>query len=442
MKGVFAWLKSHLLMVVSTVVIVASLPTGWFFSSGWNKEIKTQQEKRANQAYNKIKNAKVTYVIPSLLPGEEPITESRPPNPYVTEFYKTQRALRQQQASGIVGEVEGFNEGGHRLLAPDLLPVPVSVQQETRLKYAFLAKMAGDQQLGQRSIYHTLFESIGAGGPPDAVKLATSIQDLRDRETERMLAESATGSVSAEGQAQLTKLLTDRRLAEAQRRAKEISVYAGMSSFDPQGFGTETAQIPPPERGKREATEAPTLDEVFEWNFDYWVVSDLLLAVDHANTDAGGTRANVENAVVKRIERLSVEALPLAGATDEVRVDPYGEPIVEPTSEGADPSVSVTGRISTEAYDVVNARVTLVVDAARIPRLFQAIAETNLMTVLDMDITEVDIWGDLRQGYFYGNAPVVRVSLEIETIWLREWTTPMMPESVKKALGMTVEDDG
>ena len=62
--------------------------------------------------------------------------------------------------------------------------------------------------------------------------------------------------------------------------------------------------------------------------------------------------------------------------------------------------------------------------------------ETNLITVLDMDVREVDLWADLRQGYYYGKAPVVRVDLELETVWHRDWTVPMMPQSVKSALGV------
>jgi hypothetical protein len=113
------------------------------------------------------------------------------------------------------------------------------------------------------------------------------------------------------------------------------------------------------------------------------------------------------------------------------------------SAEGKDPSVSVTGRVSTDAYDVVPARLTLIVDASRIPDIFQAFAETNLMTVLDIDISEIDVWEELRRGYFYGSdAPVVRAELEIETVWLRSWTTPIMPESVKQVLGIETAEDG
>ncbi|QKK07272.1 MAG: hypothetical protein HND58_03245 [Planctomycetota bacterium] len=440
MKGILGWIKSHLIMVVSTVVIVVSIPLGWMFSSKWNADIRAKQEQRVSQAYNKVKNAKVTYVIPSLLPGEQAVSETRAPNRYVTEFYAEQRKEREAQAAEVVTTVIAFNKNGHTLLAPELLPVPSNRQQETRLKYEFLDRMAGDPVTGATTIYRDLLRSIGAGEAPDPVKLATTIQDLQTREMERMIAESGAGSISPEEQEQLRKLLADRRLAEAQRRARDVSVFMTMAAFDPQAFGPTSAQIPPVDQRARPATVAPSLAEAFSWNFDYWVVSDLLRAIDKANTDAGGTRANVENALVKRVERIGVEALPLTTEEAAQEFDSFGQAIetetFEASSEGTDPSVSVTGRKSNAEYDVIKARMTLVVDAERLPRLFKAFSETNLITVLDMDVREVDLWADLRQGYYYGKAPVVRVDLELETVWHRDWTVPMMPQSVKSALGV------
>lgn len=441
MKGVLSWLKSHLLIVICTIVVPGALVSGWIFSSKWNEKIRTGQEQRANSAYNKIKSAKVTYVLPSLVPDEPAWSETRPPNPRVTEFYAAERAKRLDRASGIVGDVEGFNRREHAVLDAELLPVAVRPQEETQRKYALLAQLAGDKQLGVPSRYLKLFGDIGAGGPPDPVKLATSIRDMLDRETERVLAESGTNSLTAEQRAGLDKLLSDRRVAEAQRRAKEISVYGGVESLDAAGFGAKSAVLPPRSRTDRGSPVAPSLAEAFGWNFDSWVVGDLLAAIDRANTDAGGVRANVEHAVVKRIERLSIEALPV-----EVKPDPSGQQVDPPIEDAlaeagaSDPSVSVTGRVSNSDFDVVRARLTLVVDAESLPRLFQAFAETNLMTVLDVDLSDVDAWGELRQGYYYGSGRVVRAELEVETVWLRQWTTPLMPDTVKKALGIATED--
>jgi hypothetical protein len=60
--------------------------------------------------------------------------------------------------------------------------------------------------------------------------------------------------------------------------------------------------------------------------------------------------------------------------------------------------------------------------------------------VTDLDLGEVDAWAALDEGYFYGDEHVVRVTLEVESIWLKSWLVPMMPEELRKALGMKVEE--
>ena len=72
------------------------------FSTKWNKDIREKQSQRANNAYNKIKNAKVTYVIPSLFPDEPAWSVSRPPNRSVTEFVAAERDARLGSAVGVV----------------------------------------------------------------------------------------------------------------------------------------------------------------------------------------------------------------------------------------------------------------------------------------------------------------------------------------------------
>ena len=64
------------------------------------------------------------------------------------------------------------------------------------------------------------------------------------------------------------------------------------------------------------------------------------------------------------------------------------------------------------------------------------------MTVTDVDLQEVDIWEELRQGYYYGTEHVVRATISVETVWLRSWVTPIMPDPVKQTLGIQVSNPG
>jgi hypothetical protein len=87
-------------------------------------------------------------------------------------------------------------------------------------------------------------------------------------------------------------------------------------------------------------------------------------------------------------------------------------------------------------YDLRQVMVTAVVSAKSLPKWLDAIAKTNFMTVLDMDVEAIDAFEHLKAGYYYGNDPVVTVKLVIETAWLREWTKKYMPADVRAELGI------
>jgi hypothetical protein len=103
--------------------------------------------------------------------------------------------------------------------------------------------------------------------------------------------------------------------------------------------------------------------------------------------------------------------------------------------------VSFTGREGGQAdsaYDLRTVEVVAVVSSAELPKFLDAIGKVNFMTVTDLDLSSVDIWNEIQQGYYYGQDHVVRVAMTIETVWLRSWMTPLMPDSVKQTLGVPI----
>ena len=74
-----------------------------------------------------------------------------------------------------------------------------------------------------------------------------------------------------------------------------------------------------------------------------------------------------------------------------------------------------------------------------IPAVMDALAQRNFITVLKSDIEPVDPFNDLHGGYFYGAEPVSSIELELETIWFRQWMSPFMPDDVKQALGIPLQ---
>lgn len=101
--------------------------------------------------------------------------------------------------------------------------------------------------------------------------------------------------------------------------------------------------------------------------------------------------------------------------------------------------VSITGRSTSPSnpdYDVRNAEIVAVVSSERLAVFLDALSRVNFNTVLQVRLGEVDVKADLERGYYYGNEHVVRATITLETVWLRNWTSPLMPASVKKTLGI------
>lgn len=105
-------------------------------------------------------------------------------------------------------------------------------------------------------------------------------------------------------------------------------------------------------------------------------------------------------------------------------------------------NVSMSGRVSNALYDVRHAQVDLVVEFRQLPTLFKAIGKTNIMSVLNVHIADEDEYEALQAGYVFGPHDCVRIQMLVETIWLREWTAPLMPQVVKDQLGIVPPKPG
>ena len=205
--------------------------------------------------------------------------------------------------------------------------------------------------------------------------------------------------------------------------------------------------------------EMPSLAEMFVWQWDQWIVEDMLAALTAANADS----RSVLDAPVKRLRYLQVLDNPLAAQEESSSkssgpagfgMNNSGRGPAPPDAAGApamaanpkapvpmDFNRSFTGRKSNPLYDVRNVAMGLVVDVDRLPEVLDAIAKQNFFTVIDMDIEQADPFTDVREGFMYGSSPVMRVSLLVETVWLREWTTEYMPDELKKMMGIALPPD-
>jgi hypothetical protein len=93
-------------------------------------------------------------------------------------------------------------------------------------------------------------------------------------------------------------------------------------------------------------------------------------------------------------------------------------------------TASPTGRESNPIYDVRHAVLTVIIDSSRIPQLLNALSSVNFMTVIGMDVEDVDEYEALREGFYYGSDDTVSLDLTIETLWLRSWTAGHLTEQI------------
>lgn len=98
---------------------------------------------------------------------------------------------------------------------------------------------------------------------------------------------------------------------------------------------------------------------------------------------------------------------------------------------------SPTGRSSNALYDVVRFGFVVYLNAHRMLEFNNELSHNRFINVLQMDVVAVDRAADQAAGYWYGDAPVVKVTYDCEALFLRDWTKKWMPKEVKDRLGIT-----
>jgi len=442
---VLGWVKANLLVVIFTAVTLLMLPGAFVASGKWNEKIQSTAKAEFDSLNRELDGAaKVTYSLPAVFYGEQTISQSRAPNAAVTSFFKSKREDRTRQVSAVVESAVERNQGEHEVLLPELLPNQPDARRRERLSDDFAKMLLGEGN--QASVYKRLLDRINAGGPVDPDEVAAIVGDYNQQESERLLnpGASTTGtapSLTAEQSEALAERLVQRRLWVLNQRASDLSVYAGPEAILTRPSDPSASQ--PPLKG---IAKVPA-EDLYRWQWDYWVIEDVLGAVARANTDATGP-TGVPDSVVKRIDRILVqmpnfEAPGGAGEEDEDDRGYSGSSSSGVTGGGLWPG-SHTGRLgeSPDGMDVRMVRLEVVVSTERLPRLFQALGEQNFMTVTSVKLQDYDAWEDLKKGYYYGPEHVSKAVIDVETVWLREWTKESMPDELREKLGIPREEAG
>ncbi|MDB5301773.1 MAG: hypothetical protein JWO87_3436 [Phycisphaerales bacterium] len=170
-----------------------------------------------------------------------------------------------------------------------------------------------------------------------------------------------------------------------------------------------------------------------------WVQNDVADAIVRVNAKA----ANVMESPVKQLMKLElpddvsqyIQVAPATAAAAGVPAVPAPEAL-----SGKAYNRTPTGRVCNPLYDVIQFTLQINVDARQVPIIVSELERGRLITIYQADAVTVDAQAAVDDGYIYGTAPVITLTLKGEELFMRQWTVKLMPEAVRTALGITAAD--
>lgn len=441
-KPAIGWIKGHLFIFVMSLLIVLFLGCGWYFSGGLNTQLVSDIDDHKKN-FQKLDKASKTSVTLPMTSGD--FTASGTLNQALLgsldELSKTM-AGDVQSAKDLVLKHNG--EGSKKLLVDESqFPNPPQSKREDLPNKVHAALITA---------YDEMLEAANAGTPPALDSVEAMLLREQSRFVQADLRKTSRDELTEQELSELTSKLTQARLQMYNEVAGKITFYASPRTFK---------LVESPFVTKQDHS----LAEMYTWHWDWWVAEDLVSAIAAANSNpVSGKALTVADAPVKRL--ISVQSLDApfessasrtgnsagrqaggsgrgGGSTPAATVGPLPEPMVGMDgSLDVDFAVSLTGRTSNKVFDVRNVRVVLIVETAKLPRLVNALGNENFMTITNVSVQPANAFAAAERGYIYGANPVSRVTLDLETLWFRQWTAAWMPQDVRDALGIKSKTSG
>lgn len=419
MKAILNWTKSNPVIIICAVTFVCSLGlVGYVMSAGGDF---TESMKKVNGQINELKSLMLQNVQ---IPPEKP--DGLPRFPKITVNQHAINDLRDAYTK-MNGEYEGIfkfsiqhNQAQHLEMIEGIFPDP-----------GFVAARPFDAKERYRLSLREVFEPFSptAGYPQIDAKPPISAQEI-NAALDRVEKDYLEGNfLPPKTRAQLTPQEAE-RLKELQARkhidvllshAKSTHIYAQTDPGLP-GFPFEILSW-----SAESMSRPPSNIEIWDGQMALWIQQDICRAIQIANK-VETPASNVMNAPVKQLISVRVDPKYI-GLTKDDALD-VARRIPD------DFSLSMSGRYCNPLYDVRHVYVSLIVDSKRMPEFFNALSQVNFMTVIGMKVTDVDEYEMVRQGYVFGPVDCVKLDMQIESIWLREWTMKLMPKDKKIELGI------
>jgi hypothetical protein len=448
-KAVLAWIKQHPLVPVFSGVVLLALGLGWWFAGQVNGSVRSEAESQAARMneLSSLEKGSVNLVVP----GRDPIAVTTVINQRILDEYSAATSALRGDADRIVQSALARNRRDHAPVMDNVFPQPKAERRRQTLALDFHARLV--------EAYRELLKQSNAGSPPETKDLVEHLIRRENQYIQSTLRKADRQALGEEEIADLKAELAKNRLGFYGEEASKLSVYADLDAFE----------IPPSPEGKT----PPTVDQMFDWQWRFWIARDILAAAIEASEAANrGAPGSVLNSPVKRIISIrTLDTLPIGGGGAAAGGGSAGmssgfgggegfgggdgsvPPTAATSSPGEEPPLadpvidlgaaiqpsydrSITGRQDNAVFDVRRVEVRLIAATAELPLLFDALAKVNFITVVDAAIERADPFAAAKQGFIYGKDPVSSVRLELETIWLRSWTAPLMPAKVREALGV------
>lgn len=426
-KKTFAWIKANLFIVICAVLSVLSIALTTVVhlqGATFQEDVKKRDSEFKNIEALARKNVQIPPATPDGLPRTLPITVNQAALDDIREVYLKLRA----EYNAVFRYALQVNQNEHLPMIEGLFPEPnksASKPYEARIRY--------------REIFHgKIGERVGdffqpysqtAGYPQLNAKPAPSAEEIKfakDRATSDYtggLFKTETQLTPAEQQ-RLQDLQAEALKKLFVSRAASINVYA---ETDPRvgGFPFQVMEW------HAYKTTPPTDREIWEGQMQIWIQQDICKAIALCN-NVRNKEANVMNMPIKHLLKIEVPPLNVTGTRDAA----VGA--IKPGAGRLDIlfGAAPTGRVSNALYDVRHAKVTLIADVTKLPEFFDALCQVNFMTVLRMEMADIDAYQAFKEGYVYGAGNPMKITLLIETVWMREWLLRLMPEDVKTTGGI------
>ncbi len=439
-KKAQAWAKDNLLLVVLGCASVAALAGGYFAADMMTATVMEEAQSKASRM-SELKDLEKTQVTLEV-PGQAPFAQNAIVNPKLLEEYQARIDTLRKDGVQVREFAVERNRGKHQPIMSLRLQKGDPALEQIHLDF-FDALSAA---------YGKLLKDARLGSVPDEAEVQAFLVRRKEQFISSDLKKGPKEQLNSQEAEALSRELGNARLQAYNEAARDFAIYAD----------AETLRVPTAPF-KKDLPEA-ILPSLWRQQWELWVLSDILAAFASVN----GPDANVQTAAVKRIDEvryvgpIGVGAAAPPGA-DGAAAPPDGSGADGAAGDGSmgdasmgggmgmagtpiDPampvalsnfSASFTGRRTNQLYDVFATDVAFVCETARIPQVFDALAKQNFITITMASIRPEDPFAAAEDGYIYGPAHVSVVKLRLESVWLREWTGPLMPDPVRKRLGTT-----